>query len=159
MSPTKAAVTPTEIYDQAFKYARDQRLPPDAPRPLPTKDWPPEHIALLNRYHDWLVSGGASPHTIRLIYITMAGHVLGLNPKPVAQFDLDADLQKAMNFIRAKRLSAEWTDINRNALEKFRRFLRNERGQIDSKIMPFEAVTLCKDLIGGRLRPPGNGWE
>jgi len=64
MSPTQAAATPLEMYDQAVKYARDQRLPPGTPTPLPTKDWLPENIGVLNRYYDWLVSGGASMHTI-----------------------------------------------------------------------------------------------
>jgi hypothetical protein len=67
----------------------------------------------------------------------MAGHVLGLNPQPSAQFDLDTDLQKAMDYVRAKQLSAEWTDINRNALDKFRRFLLHERGQVESHIHPY----------------------
>jgi site-specific recombinase XerD len=146
MSPTKAAVTPLEMYDQAVKYARDQRLPPSAPTPLPTKDWLPENIAVLNRYHAWLVSGGASLHTIRLIYIIMAGHVLGLNHKPSAELDLDADLQKAMDFILAKRLSVMWTKMNRNALEKFRRFLLNERGQVESKITRYDPALHTEGL-------------
>lgn len=146
MSPTQAAVTPTEIYDQALKYARDQHLVPEAPRPLPTKGWLPENVAVLERYHEWLTGGGASPNVIHTIYIPMAGHVLGLNRKPAAQLDLDADLQKAMDYIHAKGHGPDWTDVCRISLDKFRRFLRNERGQIDSKITPFEAVKYTQGL-------------
>ena len=35
---------------------------------------------------------------------------------------------KALDYVKAKRLSDEWTDMCRVALEKFRRFLRQERG-------------------------------
>ena len=34
--------------------------------------------------------------------------------------------------------AAEWTDINRNALDKFRRFLLHERGQVESHIHPYD---------------------
>jgi len=101
---------------------------------------------VLNCYYDWLVSGGASMHTIRLIYITMAGHVLGLNHKPSTELDLGTDLQKAMDFIRAKRLSAEWTDMNRVALEKFRRFLLNERSQVESHITAYDPASHTQGL-------------
>lgn len=142
----KTALTCAEIYNQALYYARGNPLPPDAPRPCFTQDWPPEHIALLERYRAWLEQGGASPYTVRLIYIAMAGHVLGLNPQPSAQFDLDTDLQKAMDYVRAKQLSVEWTDINRNALDKFRRFLLHERGQVESHIHPYNPALHTEGL-------------
>lgn len=138
MSPPRRAATLTERYDQALRYARDQRLPADQPRPQPTTAWPPENIALLERYQRWLASGGASPAVIHTIYIPMAGHVLGLNLKPHSQFDLVADLDKALHYVRAKQLGPDWTDVCRTALEKFRRFLRHERGQIEIKVQPFE---------------------
>lgn len=128
-------------YDQALHYGHDQRMPPAVPRPQPTAAWPTENIAFLERYQAWLLSGGASLPVIRILYIPMAGHVLGLNLKPHSQLDLDTDLAKALAYIQAKQLSAEWTDMCRNALAKFRRFLRHERGQLESKAHPFE-VTL-----------------
>ena len=73
-------------------------------RPRPTCDWPPDNIALLERYVDWLLSGGTSQLTTRLINIPMAGHVLGLVLKPHPELDLDADLRPAMDYILAKRL-------------------------------------------------------
>ncbi|RPJ39030.1 MAG: hypothetical protein EHM35_03250, partial [Planctomycetaceae bacterium] len=72
--------------------------------------------------------GGASPKEVYFLYIPMAGHVLGLNLKPHSQLDLNADLEKALDYVKAKGSSAEWTDMCRVALEKFRRFLRQERG-------------------------------
>ncbi|HRI56358.1 MAG TPA: hypothetical protein PK170_04595, partial [Anaerolineae bacterium] len=138
MSPPRRAATLTERYDQALRYARDQRLPADQPRPQPTTAWPSENIALLERYQRWLASGGASPAVIHTIYIPMAGHVLGLNLKPHSQFDLAADLDKALHYVRAKQLGPDWTKVCRTALEKFRRFLRHERGQIEIKVQPFQ---------------------
>ncbi len=120
-----------ERYDHALHCARHYRLLPDSAVPKPTAAWPPENIALLERYRDWLSSSGASQYVIDLLYIPMAGHVLGLNLKPYEQLDLDADLEKALAYIKAKRLSAEWTDMCRNALLKFRLFLRQQRDQHD----------------------------
>ncbi len=119
-------------YDTALRYARHSRLHPHQPKPQPTSAWPAENITLLEKYRNWLISGGAGYHAIPNIYIPMAGHALGLNLKPHAQLDIDADLEKALDYIKAKRLSAEWTDMSRSALEKFRTFLRQERGQPDS---------------------------
>jgi hypothetical protein len=105
--------TPAEMYDRALLYARDKRLPPDYPKPRPTSEWPPENIALLEEYCEWLRAGGASPAVIRIIYLPMAGHVLGLALKPHPQLDLEGDLQRGLDFINAKRMSAQWTDVCR----------------------------------------------
>jgi hypothetical protein len=79
MSPfRKRMYTMPDRYDQALQYARDRNLPPEAPRPQPTRAWPPENVALLERYAAWLAGGGHSEAVIRTIYIPMAGHVLGL---------------------------------------------------------------------------------
>lgn len=128
MSPLHKATTVAERYDQALHYARDERLPPDAPRPQPTSAWLAENVRLLERYQEWLLSGGTSPFTVNMIYIPMAGHVLGFNLKPHGQLDVDSDLARALDYVKAKQLSAEWTDMCRNALLKFRLFLRQERG-------------------------------
>lgn len=126
MNPSETAVA--QRYDRALQYARHYRLPPNQPRPQPTAAWPPENITLLDEYRTWLLSGGASPHTTGFIYLPMAGHVLGLSLKPHGQLDLETDLAPAMAYIRAKQLSAHWTKVSRNGLEKFRRFLRQKRG-------------------------------
>ena len=148
MSPPKRETTPAGRYDQALNYARDQRLPPGFVSPRPTKDWPPENIALLERYVEWLASGGASENVIRTIYIPMAGHVLGLNLKPHPQLDLQADLQKAMDYVLAKQMGPDWTDVCRVSLEKFRRFLLNERGQVQLKFTPYDARAHTQGLPG-----------
>jgi integrase len=132
--------TMRERYDQALDYGHEKNLAPDVPRPKPTQDWPPENVALLERYGEWLAGGGASEHVIRTIYIPMAGHALGLFLKPYSQLDLDKDLDPAFTFIQAKGVSAEWTKNCRNALARFRRFLLNERGQVEVKFKPYEVA-------------------
>jgi integrase/recombinase XerD len=130
--------TPAEMYDRALHYAHDSRLPPDCPRPHHTSEWPAENIRLLEDYCEWLRAGGASPAVIRVIYLPMAGHVLGLNLKPHRQPDLDVDLQRGLDFLKAKQMSAQWSKNCRNAMLKFRRFLLHRRGQIESKVTPYE---------------------
>ena len=65
-----------------FATTRDRACRPATRAPQPTSAWPPENVALLERYRDWLLSGGASPEDDLHIYIPMAGHALGLNLKP-----------------------------------------------------------------------------
>lgn len=130
--------TPAEMYDRALRYAHDSRLPKDYPKPHPTTDWPPENIALLQDYWDWLAETGYSPFVIRIIYLPMAGHILGLALKPHPQLDLERDLQPGLDFLKAKRLSPGWTDVCRNAMLKFRRFLMHRRGLVESKVKPYD---------------------
>jgi site-specific recombinase XerD len=147
MSPARRYMTTMhERYDQALEYCHDKTLPPYSPRPKPTKDWPPENVALLGRYGEWLSGGGASEAVIRTIYIPMAGHVLGLFLKPYPQLDLDADLQPAFDYIQAKGAGPDWTDVCRNSLTRFRRFLMNERGQIERKIKPYDVTPHTQGL-------------
>ena len=134
MSPNKAAITSPEIYDQALKYCRDLRLPPGTPRPGYTSTWLTENLAVLERYREWLSGGGISPMVIRFYHIPMAGHALSLNHKPSRELDLDTDLQVAMDYIHAKRLSAQWNDNCRLSLVQFRRFLLSERGQYEPRV-------------------------
>jgi site-specific recombinase XerD len=138
--------TPAEMYDRALHYARDKHLPPDYPKPRPTCEWPPENIVLLEQYCEWLRAGGASPFVIRIIYLPMAGHILGLALKPYPEIDLDADLQRGLDFLKAKQLSAEWTDVCRCAMLKFRRFLCHQRGQIEVKVTHYEPASNTKGL-------------
>jgi site-specific recombinase XerD len=135
-----------ERYDQALEYGHDKHLPADAPRPKPTCFWPPENVELLNRYAEWLSGGGASTGVIRTIYIPMAGHILGLALKPHPQFDLDKDMQPGFEYVLAKGAGPDWTDVNRNAMLKFRRFLLHTRGLAESKIHPFQVTEHAGDL-------------
>jgi integrase/recombinase XerD len=146
MSPTKAAVTPTEIYDQALKYCRDFRLPPGAPRPAYTTTWLEENLAVLERYREWLSGGGTSPLVIRTYHIPMAGHVLSLNHKPSGELDLEKDLQAAMDYTLAKGHGPDWTENCCLSLVKFRRFLLHERGQVECKVTPYEPAPHTQGL-------------
>jgi hypothetical protein len=57
--PRKTAVTVPDRYNQALLYARDFRLAPEIPRPLPTKYWPKGSVDFLEKYHHWLLEGGS----------------------------------------------------------------------------------------------------
>lgn len=133
------ATTVTGRYDQALKYARDKKVPPGVKRPAPTSQWPLENVRLLEKYYAWLIGGGTAEHPTHTIYLPMAGHILGLNRVPHEQIDLDTDLEQAMEYVRAKGAGEYWLKACRNGLEKFKRFLRLERGLGEvSKITPFD---------------------
>ena len=128
MSPMQKAHTIAERYDRNLRYARGKELGPDAPQPKPTRYWPSENIELLGRYRAWRLQGGASLYTTDVIYVPMAGHALGLALKPHPELDLEADHRPAYDSILATEMSDEWTKVCRNALDNFRKFLRQERG-------------------------------
>ncbi len=132
--------SPAEMYDRALRYAHNSRLPPNISKPHATADWPAENVALLKEYCDWLAESGYSPFVIRTIYLPMAGHVLGLALKPHPQLDLEHDLQPALDLLKAKQLSPGWNDVCRCSVLKFRRFLLHRRGQIESKVKPYDPV-------------------
>jgi integrase/recombinase XerD len=145
--PPRRAATVAGRYDQALQYARDHRLPPDAPRPCPTSQWPPENVRLLEKYAAWLTGGGAAEEPTRLIYIPIAGHILGLNPMPHPQINLEGDFERAMKYVSAKGASKDWLDACRKGMEKFKRFLRLERGLGEvSKITPFDVAAHTQGL-------------
>jgi site-specific recombinase XerD len=147
MCPPQKATTVTGRYDQALHHARDQRLPPDAPRPCPTSQWPQENVRLLEKYYAWLIGGGAAEYATNIIYLPMAGHILGLNPVPHEQIDLENDLQRALEYVRAKGVGKGWLEACRHGLEKFKRFLRLERGLGEvSKITPFDVSVHTQGL-------------
>jgi hypothetical protein len=128
LMPPRAAANLREIYACALVYAHDKRLPPDAPRPSPIDAWPVGNFELYERYQTWLLQGGTSEIATRTIYLPLAGHALGLNLKPHPQISLDDDLERALAYVQAKRVSPDWLKSCRNGLELFRRFLRLERG-------------------------------
>ncbi|MCC7358729.1 MAG: tyrosine-type recombinase/integrase [Anaerolineales bacterium] len=116
-------------FDYALKHARKRCTAPDRPTPCYSADWPKENIALLDDYRAWLLDGGTGPLMVDQIYVPTAGYALGLSLKPVAEWDLETDLQRALDYIHTRRLSAISTKIRHNALEKFRHFLHQQRGQ------------------------------
>jgi len=145
--PPHKATSIAESYDLALHYARDQRLPSEAPRPCPTSRWPPENVRLLEKFYAWLVEGGTAEYPSRRIYLPMAGHVLGLNLVPHPQLNLDSDLERAMEYVRAKGVGDYWLEASRNGLEKFKRFLRLERGLGEvSRVTPFDVAAHTQGL-------------
>jgi hypothetical protein len=124
-----------ERYDQCLQRMYElHHTPPFEQKPLPSREWPPENVALLLRYGEWLAHGGASVYVIRSSYIPIAGIVLGLAGKPHPRLDLETDLQPALDFVIALGIGPERVNVFRNALAKFRRFLLHQRGQLEPKI-------------------------
>ncbi|MCI0423778.1 MAG: tyrosine-type recombinase/integrase, partial [Acidobacteria bacterium] len=145
--PPHKATTARERYDQALHYARDGRLPAEAPRPLPTRYWCNENIELLERFHHWLLEGGTCEYSANTIYLPMAGHVLGLKLKPHPELDLEKDLDCSIEYLQAKGVGEFWFKVSRNGLKKFRRFLRLERGLgEESNATPFDSARATDGL-------------
>lgn len=145
--PTPKAFSVAAYYDRSLRYARGKRLPEDAPRPNPTSFWPQENIELLERYRNWLIEGGNSEMVTNIYHLTMAGHVFGFNLKPHSELDLDKDLDCALEYVKAKQLGASWIMKCRLSLQKFRRYLRLERGLgEESQITPFDSTRVSEGL-------------
>lgn len=147
MTPMRRPHSLAEQYDQTLHYTRDKRLPPGHPKPQPTACWHQENIALYERYRDWLLEGGASEGASKTIYLPVAGHVLGLALKPHPKIDLEEDFQRALEYVIAKKSSKDWIKASQNGLNKFRRFLRLERGLgEESKVTPFDSARVTQGL-------------
>lgn len=133
--PTTAAAR----YDQSLLYGHKHRLPDHIAQPCPTRQWPKENVDLLERYVVWLQDGGTAEEPTQKIYLPMAGNVLGLNPVPHARINLTSDFERALDYVRAKGVGQDWLKACQVGLEKFRRFLRIERGLGEvSRITPFD---------------------
>jgi integrase len=147
MSPMREPHSLAAHYDQTLHYTRDKRLPPGHPRPQPTAFWPKENIDLYECYRDWLLEGGTSEMASKTIYLPAAGHVLGLALKPHDQLDLEEDFERALAYVIAKQSGPDWIKATRNGLNKFRRFLRLERGLgEESKVTPFDSARVTQGL-------------
>jgi site-specific recombinase XerD len=147
MSPWHKVTTLAERYDLSRYYMWEEKMPADAPRPQRTSHWPKENIAFLERYRDWLLNGGTSEMVTNSYHIMMAGHVFGLTLKPYYELDPDQDLNCALEYVQAKSLSDSWIKNCRNSLNKFRRFLRLERGLgEESKEKPFDSARVAEGL-------------
>lgn len=147
MSPLHKATNIAEQYDMALHFARNDRLPADAPRPRPTSEWPAENLVMLERYRDWLIGGGRSVMVTNSYDVIIAGHVLGLALKPYQQLDLGKDLERAMEYIEAKQLSSGWNKNCRNSLKRLLNFLRVERGLGEARTTtPFDIAAQTRGL-------------
>lgn len=139
--------TLAEQYEQSLHYGRVKHLPAEAPRPWPTSHWPKENLELFEHYRAWLLQGGASPLATKIIYLPIAGHVLGLSLKPHSELDLVADFERAYEYVQAKQCGPDWLKACRKGLNKFRRFLRIEHGLgEESKVTPFDSARVTKGL-------------
>jgi site-specific recombinase XerD len=140
-------------FDYAVCHARKRARPTDRPAPQLSAAWPPDNIALLAQYRDWLLSGGTGPEITDQIYVPTAGYVVGLNLVPHPQWELDTVFAEAHDYLNARRLSAISTHIRRNALEKFRRFLRDQRGQYAVTYPEFKHTRYSTGLPGWLVEP------
>jgi site-specific recombinase XerD len=134
--PRDSSLPARDRYAAFLLNSRKSRLPPGVSDPQPPSAWPEENVVLLERYLAWLVADGAGHTCIDLYYLPVAGHVLGLNLKPHPQLDLVRDLERVMAYAAAKQLSERVTAMYRAALNRFRRFLRLERGMVEVSLNP-----------------------
>lgn len=139
MTPTSAA----EWYTAVLKNSRKGKLPPGYPQPQPPATWPPENVALFERYLAWLIADGAGHSCILQYYLPMAGHVLGYHLRPHAQLHLDSDLERALAFLRAKQVSQRGLIMGRHALTRFGRFIQAERG-VDIQPVTFKQANVAQ---------------
>lgn len=137
MNERTFATTAAKQYDRGLRRGRQfAPVPAGTPEPQPSTAWPPENAALLERYRAWLVELGAATSVINHHRIPMAGHILGLNLKPHPQINLDSDLERAMTYVKAKKIRAAGQKNFRHSLNWFRRFLLQERGLVEIEAEP-----------------------
>ena len=133
-------------FDHAFLHAR-KKPPASFPyAPLLSSTWPQENQEVLKQYQEWLYGGGTGPNMVEMIYVPTAGYTLGLNLKPYHEWDLKSEFDLALDYINARGLSAISTKIRRNALEKFRKFLRQLRGEYVVIYKPIDYERYCTGL-------------
>lgn len=135
------ALSAAERYANKLRNGRSARLLPGFAHPQLPAAWPPENVALLERYLVWLIEDGAGHTCIDLYYLPVAGHVLGLTLKPHPQLNLETDLEKGMVYAQAKQLSARVMVMYRSSLNRFRRFLLLERG-VTENTLSFKLPTI-----------------
>jgi site-specific recombinase XerD len=146
MSPTPPVHNVNERYDRNLRYANKKRALTGQPQPRPTAEWPPENRELLARYERWLLGGGTSQDVTHRLYLPAAGHVLGLFLRPHTELVLPDDLQPALAYVKAKRSSVFWINACQNALDRFQRFLLQERGIQEITITPYDHVPHTQGL-------------
>lgn len=147
MQTTQPPTTAAARYDQSLLYGHKLKLPDDITPPLPTRHWPKENVDLLERYAVWLREGGTADEPTQKIYLPMAGNVLGLNSVPHAKINLTSDFERALDYVRAKGVGQHWLKSCQNGLDKFKRFLRYERGLGEvSKITPCDISVYTEGL-------------
>ena len=123
--PTSAA----ERFDRSLRRSLALNpLPKGITAPKLSCEWPAENVSLLEKYRDWLVAGGTSDSVINHHRIPVAGTMLGLALKPLAQLCLDTDKDKTLAYIKAKKKGAMWERNCTHSLRWFCTFLEQEMG-------------------------------
>lgn len=143
MNEQITTISAAERYTAVLKNGRKGKLPPGYPQPQPPAAWPEENVALFERYLAWLIADGAGHTCIMQYYIPMAGHVLGYHLQPHAQLNLERDLERALDFLRAKQVSERWLIMGQHALTRFRRFMQTERG-LDAQPVTFKQANVAQ---------------
>lgn len=133
-------------YDYALRHLRKGHRLPAGSAPQPSSAWPKENITLLEQYRDWLLGGGTGVLMVDVIYVPTAGDVCGLTLTPHTEWKIDAVIRRGLKYLRARRLSDISTKIRRNALEKFRLFLRQRQGEHKVTFRPFNREQYCVGL-------------
>jgi hypothetical protein len=126
--PLAALTSAAQRYDHTLKHGRVKCVDMNFAKPLPSVHWHTDNLALLEKYERWLWGGGISRMVIEYYHIPMAGHVFGLTLKHHSELELDHDLECALEYVKAKGMSRSWIGNCNHSLNKFRRFLRLERG-------------------------------
>ena len=145
--PLAALTSAAQRYDHTLKHGRVKSLDVNFAKPLPSAHWHTDNLALLEKYERWLWGGGISRMVIEYYHIPMAGHVFGLTLKHHSELDLDHDLECALEYVKAKGMSRSWIGNCHHSLNKFRRFMRLERGLgEESKETPFDVARVTAGL-------------
>jgi len=116
-----------ERYERGLRRSRG-KLPEGAPFPCPGAQWPEENVRLFERYRNWLLEGGAGELSCQNNYLPIAGYILGLNPIPFHQMDLEKDFEKVIEFVKARGSSAASQKMARLGMVRLRKFVRLELG-------------------------------
>ena len=123
------ATSAAERFDRSLRRSLAlSPLPKGVTAPQPTNTWPAENVALLERYRDWLVAGGASDSVINHHRIPMAGTFLGLALRPLAHISIDANKGQTLNYVKAKKKGEMWERNCTHSLRWFCTFLEQETG-------------------------------
>jgi len=133
-------------FDHAFLRARKKPTSPNALVPQLSSTWLPENIAVLEQYQNWLISGGTGQEMVKTIYVPTAGYALSLNLESCTSWNLETEFDRTLDYILSRGLSAISTKIRRNALEKFRQFLRQQSGHYEVNYKPIDYERYCAGL-------------
>ena len=128
MSQYQLPTSAVTRYQSVLRNYRTSRLPADVTMPQPPSAWPTENVALFEKFLAWLIADGAGVTCICAYYLPMAGHLLGLHLQPHPEMDVAMAIENTMAFVCASQPSERWILLCGNALNRFRRFMDEERG-------------------------------